>query len=431
MHNASYGQVFPLAFFFNCPDMLKIFQFLLLLFSPAVLFSQLILTIEGTVVNDTTTGVSLGVDIPRMQRTIFSYKNNSITAVNTSGYLLQAGDEIPQMTNNNLDGGSITGNRFIWNGTSDDSWTHALFTGYNLNVVIKYNYLLNTPNGIQRKSNGMTDESGVIAYNIIKNPRVGIVVKGMNGVKIYNNTLYSDKTSGQTPRGLVDIHTNTDGGLNGAATGSKIFNNIFYTRNQIPNIKIYESDCLQNFESDYNVFWCESGEPLFEIGGRKLTFTEWQALGFDKHSVVLDPVFEDFDNFVPVERLDYGINLGSFLQAGLSVSAKWGITDPETTFQNGSWQTGARIHDLSGPELTLYPNPAVEEFNVVIRDSSRYYDRVKVYDISGRLVLTDHIYMGVNSVKIPRSLPAGMYKVTLESDQLRRYTRKLIIVRNK
>ncbi|HQH22694.1 MAG TPA: T9SS type A sorting domain-containing protein [Bacteroidales bacterium] len=411
--------------------MFKVFLFFLFSFFPSFLFSQIILTIEGTVVVDTTTGISNGINIPREQRTLFTYRNNSVSSANSAGYMLQAGDEIPQITNNNLDGGLITGNSFTWNGTNADSWTHALFTGYNLNVVIKYNYLLNTPNGIQRKSNGMTDESGVIAYNIIKNPRVGIVVKGMNGVKIFNNTFYSDKTSAHTPRGLIDIHSNTDRGLNAVSTGSKIFNNIFYTRNQIPNIKIYEPECLRDFESDYNVFWCESGEPLFEIGGRKLTFAEWQAMGFDKHSVVLDPVFEDFDKFVPLERLDYGINLGSFFQAGLSVSARWGTTDPETTFQSSIWQAGARIHDLSGPELTLYPNPAVDEFNVVIRDSVRYYNTIKLYDLSGKIVLTDLIYMGVNSIKIPRSLPAGIYQVTLESDHLRRYTRKLIVVGRK
>ncbi len=125
----------------------------------------------------------------------------------------------------------------------------------------------NTPNGIQRKSDGMTDRLGVIAYNIIKNPKVGIVVKGMNGVRIYNNTLYSDNTTTQASRGLIDIQTNYDGGLNAASTGTKVFNNIFYTKDRTLNIKIFETACLSGFESDYNIFWCEEGEPVFEISG--------------------------------------------------------------------------------------------------------------------------------------------------------------------
>ena len=113
-----------------------------------------------------------------------------------------------------------------------------LFTGYNLDVIIKYNYLNKVPNAIQRKSDGMIDNNGIIAYNIINNPKLGIAVKGINGIRIYNNTFYSEQTPAQTYRGLVDIHANTDNGLNVISTGTKVFNNIFYTRNKVVNIKI-------------------------------------------------------------------------------------------------------------------------------------------------------------------------------------------------
>ena len=184
-----------------------------------------------------------------------------MTAVNSFGYLLQAGDEIrhPQQS---LDGEIITGNRFVWNGTDETSMTHALFTGYNLDVVIQYNYLLNTPNGIQRKSNGMADYNGVIAYNILKNPKLGIAVKGISGIKIYNNTFYSDKTTEQTWRGLIDIYTNSDNGLSAPSKGTRVYNNIFYTRNRVFNINIHDEECLEGFECDYNVYWCEAGSSF-------------------------------------------------------------------------------------------------------------------------------------------------------------------------
>ena len=63
-------------------------------------FSQTILTIEGTKVNNTLTGTWQGVAIPRTTPTTFTYKNNSITSVNTVGYQLQAGDETPGNNNN-------------------------------------------------------------------------------------------------------------------------------------------------------------------------------------------------------------------------------------------------------------------------------------------------------------------------------------------
>jgi hypothetical protein len=405
------------------------FLIILLTLNSIILFPQIVLTIEGTEVIDTETGLSNGVNIPRNYPTIFTYRNNSITSVNSDGYMLQAGDESPGDNNNNLDGEVITGNMFMWNGTSEVSLTHALFTGFNIDVVIKYNYLDGTPNGIQRKSDGMTDNSGFIAYNIINDPKVGIVVKGMNGVKIYNNTLYCEKTTAQTWRGLIDIHANTDGSLNAMSKGVKVFNNIFYTKNRTLNIKIYEPDCLEGFESDYNVFWCEAGEPIFEIDGNTKTFTQWQALGYDLHSVIVNPDFLDLTSFVPRIRLDYGKDLGPDLIAGLAVDANWSKTDPGTEDQNGIWQVGARIYGASDAKIKIYPNPAYDKFYVLITDTSLAYNRVKVYDTTGRLVMSEYVEKGLNSYNIPQNFPAGIYNIALETDDMDRYVKKLLIIR--
>jgi hypothetical protein len=275
----------------------------------------------------------------------------------------------------------------------------------------------------------MSDISGVVAYNIIINPRLGIAVKGINGIKIYNNTFYSDKTLAQTNRGLVDIHKNLDDGLDAASTGTKVFNNIFYTRNRIFNIKIQESACLEGFESDYNVFWCESGEPLFEIGGQTRTFTQWQALGYDLHSVVADPDFINFTDFVPMLRLDHGKDLGTALQAGLAIDAIWGATSPETTNQGSPWQAGARIYSESDELIKIYPNPALNFFYVRLSEDSPAYNTLRVYDVNGRRVLTYSVEKGLNTVPIPKSFSSGIYNVALEAPNLDRSVKKLIIIK--
>jgi len=224
------------------------------------------------------------------------------------------------------------------------SITHAVFTGYNINAVLKYNYLDKTPLGLLRKSNGMTDISGGTAYNIVINPKVAFGAKGINNVKAYNNTFYSTKTLLECAnRALVDIYANKGESMNAPSTGAKIYNNIFYTRYQIPNISV-ENSCLPGFESDYNLFWCESGDPVFVIGGETITFAQWQALGYDKHSVVVNPDFINFTDLVPRNRLDYGTDLGSEWLTGLSTDAIWSTTDPATSDQNGTWQVGARIY---------------------------------------------------------------------------------------
>ncbi len=400
-------------------------------FNSSFLYSQVVFTIEGTEINDTVTGTSFGINIPRSQPTIFTFRNNSITSVNSAGYLLQAGDEIPLETNNNLDGEVITGNKFTWDGTDETSMTHALFTGFNINVIIKYNYLKNTPNGIQRKSNGMTDVSGVIAYNILINPKLGIAVKGINGIKIYNNTFYSERTPTQTYRGLIDIHANIDGGFIAMSKGTKVFNNIFYTRNKVFNIKIQESECLEGFESDYNLFWCEAGEPIFEIDGKTKTFTQWQALGYDQHSVVLNPDFIDNIDLVPRMRLDNGTNIGVEFQTGLTNDAMWGKVDPETTKQNNNWQVGARLYEATatGKKIDIYPNPARDFFNISINDPFLTYQTFKIIDLNGQLIMADNIEPGTNNIKIPNHLASGIYNIALESGDLKQYIKKLVIIK--
>ncbi len=409
----------------------------LYLLSSTVLFPQTVLVIEGQEIVDTETGVSNGYNIPRTQVTALTFRNNTMTSVNSAGYILQAGDETPGLNNNHLDGAVITGNRLTWNGTDADSWTHALFTGYNLGVIIKYNYLLNTPNGIQRKSNGMTDVSGVVAYNIIKNPKVGIVVKGMNGVRIYNNTLYTDKTTSQTGRGLIDVHANLDAGLNAPSTGTKIFNNIFYTKYNTYCINVMDQESLDGFQSDYNVFYSESGSPRFNAGGSPKTFAEWQALGYDVHSVVINPDFNNFTDFVPVQRLDYGTDLGAELTEGLATDAVWGAINPATARQNGTWQAGARVYSATTndsvvlpPNTTLiYPNPAYGFFHALLTDEDRAYNSLKVFDSNGRLVLSEPLgFDRINTITLPDELTPGLYTVCLEASGIAPFVKKMVVI---
>ena len=409
---------------------------LILLCNSLLIYPQVILTIEGTVINDTEPGFSYGVNIYRAQPTLLTYRNNSITSVNSSGYMLLAGDEVPGIYNNNLDGGVITGNKFLWQGVEANSTTHALFTGYNIDITLKYNYLINTPNGIQRKSNGMTDTTGVIAYNIIKNSLVGIVVKGMNGVRIYNNTFYCERTPEQTERGLIDIHTNTDGGLNATSKGVKIFNNIFFTVNNTLMIKVYETTCLEGFESDYNLFWCESGEPLFQVGGSTRTFSQWQAMGYDRHSVVINPNFNNLTDFVPEDRLDFGKDLGDEFIEGLATNAIWSNISPRTAIQNDTWQVGARIYEeevnIEEPldSVTLiYPNPSNGLIYILNNDSEKIFSNMTIFNSKGIPIMQQAINNELNTVFLSDEITSGLYTVVLEGGNLKSYIQKLIIIR--
>lgn len=367
----------------------------ILLLATAVLGAQTVLTIQGQAYNNSDASWA-GVNIPRSVPTRLTFKNNSITSINTVGYMLQAGDEEPASTNNNLEGAVITGNRFTWNGTDMKSITHGLFTGHNRNAVIKYNYLDRVPMGIIRKSgNNMSDTGGGVAYNIVKSGAVGINIKGMSNVRIYNNTLYNDRTTSETWRGLIYIYTHVDVTPNSVSHGTKIHNNIFYTKHQTYCIQIADTESTIGFESDYNIFYCESGNPLFHYCGEVKTFAQWQALGYDTHSKVINPNFRDYINFVPAARLDYGKDLGTEWTEGLSVNARWGTTDPEKATQNGTWQVGAIVYkaapttpanqsprvSISSPtKSTAFIAPATITIDANATDSDGTVTRVEFYN---------------------------------------------------
>jgi hypothetical protein len=365
--------------------------------------------------------------------------------------MLQAGDEVAASTNNNLDGEIITGNRFTWNGTDMTSITHGVFTGHNKNVIIEYNYLNKVPMGIVRKSaNDMTNTSGGVAYNLVISPSVAVVVKGMSNVGIYNNTFYQTRTYAQTNRGLIDVYSNTDISPSSYAHGTKIKNNIFYTKFQTTNIRIIDNDCLTGFECDYNLYWCEAGTPTFDVNGAIITFAQWQALGYDTHSVVVNPNFINFTDLNPAARLDYGTNLGTSWQTGLSATATWiAGSSPSTTNQDGTWQVGARIYNTVS-QIPVYDGSVIENATpalLIMTVSSNHIHKIlnvqlayssaattslspeviRIFDISGNLYIEKLLVVGVSNIVIPLNLSAGIYNVQIMAAGVEMASKKVIV----
>jgi hypothetical protein len=397
-----------------------------------IMYAQKVLTTEGqTFTNSEDTW--LGVNIPREVPTKLIFKNNSITSKNRFGYMLQAGDEARHPYNNHLDGAVITGNRLSWSGEDMEVIPHGLFTGHNINVVIKYNYLNYVPMGIIRKSaTNMKNTGGGVAYNIVKGGAVAMVVKGMSNVNIYNNTFYTDRTPEQTWRPLLHIYTNTDPGVHSVSQGTKVYNNIFYTKYQTFAITVEDEESLAGLECDYNLYWSESGSPIFNVNGVTKTFEDWQAMGFDKHSVIANPNFKDLVNFAPSARLDYGKDLGQEWVQGLAVNAKWGSTDPATVSQNGRWQVGAVIlQSETGPsdanDINIYPNPAKKHFNISDVSEGTVVE-LKMFDVSGRLQMKETLNSDFLR-NIPIDLTPGVYLLSVKVGEEPETIHRLIVIR--
>jgi hypothetical protein len=170
----------------------------------------------------------------------------------------------------------------------------------------------------------------------------------------------------------------------------------------------------------------------------------WQAMGYDLHSVVINPNFVDFNDFIPAERLDFGKDLGPNLLSGLAIDATWNRTAVSTEDQNGTWQVGARIFKTAAEDegdgdeeeeeelppnmVLIYPNPAYGNFYLLLTDPARMYQTMKIYDSNGKIVLTKSVGYGRTPIPITENFASGLYTVTLEADNLHRYIRKLIIL---
>lgn len=301
------------------------------------------------IIQDTTihsTNVS-GSDIMTIQpNTPYAliFKNNYISAQNKNAHIMLLGTEIPGASDRMLDNAIISGNKIIWTGNDLTDSNEGVLFGYSINALIEYNFVVNCPYGTPVKSSGLSYTSGGTAYNVYgPSFKVGVGSKGTSGVKFYNNTFYNTRDTGEGVVGSVYINSNSDiPGKTDSATNCEIFNNIFYTKHQVANIYC-DAASLKGLKCDYNLYFCESGEPVFRIAGNTITFSQWKAMGYDTHSQIADPHFKDFIFLIPSSRLNYGQNLGDFWHMGLDASNKWDGGDPVLIAQDNQWQVGAFV----------------------------------------------------------------------------------------
>jgi len=116
--------------------------------------------------------------------------------------------------------------------------------------------------------------------------------EGSSRNKVYNNTIVMAPNS----RWCVNIPKSSKGKAN--PTGNKIKNNILYTASTTKGSVLIYSSTSSGFESDYNVVV----NRLSPSGGKRITtLSQWQALGYDQHSIIAT----QSDLFVDPANFDY------------------------------------------------------------------------------------------------------------------------------
>lgn len=326
--------------------------------------AQIVLTLEGQTYTSTNVSSYGGPSISLTTPTIFTFRNNSITAVCADGYFLQCGTDINGAYDGNFDGAVIEGNKFDWNGTQTPPPTpntHGILMGYNKNYHTRHNYLDQVPLSVVVEGTGITYTEGGFYYNVLKKGwKNGLTSMGVNNLHIYNNTFIKNEMG--DIYGMIKIEYMEQTTPDYMTHDHKIKNNIFYSSTDKTNFISIDSSAMVGFECDYNLYWVEgtaNHEPTFYNTKTFETYTwaQWKALGYDTHSVVVNPNFRDTISYIPTVRLNYGTNLGSEYDNGLSSSAEWIVgTYPDTTQQDATWQVGAYIIKTYDADYYVAPN---------------------------------------------------------------------------
>ncbi len=159
-------------------------------------------------------------------------------------------------------------------------------------------YLLGVSPGTEVKHN--------LIHDVISHPRLyggwGLYTdEGSTDIVLENNVVYNTRTGG------FHQHYGKDNRVVNNVFAYSHTPNIIRTRNEEHNSFFFERNIVyfnngqllgsnwqnNNFTMDHNTYWDTSGRP---VTFKEKTFTEWQAAGHDRHSIIANPGFVDAES---------------------------------------------------------------------------------------------------------------------------------------
>lgn len=91
--------------------------------------------------------------------------------------------------------------------------------------------------------------------------------------------------------------------------------------------------------------------------------------------------------------------------------------------------TNSQDGTYSNPGITIYPNPAVDYFNISVNDSSVDPEIITISTLSGTILYTYFSDQGITNIPIPEYLLTGIYIVKLMTNGVILFAQKLVINR--
>jgi len=95
---------------------------------------------------------------------------------------------------------------------------------------------------------------------------------------------------------------------------------------------------------------------------------------------------------------------------------------------------GVDVPELSNAEFKIFPNPASEELNILVKDKNLNRSHITIMDINGRVVYSyfeNESDIGLISIPLAGDISNGLYFISINSPDFGRITSKLIININK
>lgn len=326
------------------------------------------------------------------------------------------------------------------------------------NCIVESNNLNGNGVGIsvgaeQPQGAGAQPVGNILVRNnlVIRNAVAGMII-GSNhpsnvvvNTVVCNNTLFQNRTGNAvTPvdRNGGEIHLQNINGL-------QLQNNVLHALDTIHNVVALDGYKIQNFRSDYNLYYRDNNSMSYLINNNVLEFngsttaggyyslspTGWyqqlRSLGMDSNSVFAAPGYGgltrhgyDFMPYFNTPLYNSGNPDTNLIPAG-HVDQRNQERVFRDTVDIGAWEFQVYTHiNNDGSEsalATLYPNPVSETGNLAITLKKPEHLTASVTDISGKTVYTSKpaLYSkGKSVITIPlNNLPPGNFFIMLRNRQ--------------